>query len=177
MSKTFAILATGESMSQEVADTVRRAKVGAIAVSDAYRLAPWADALVSQDRAWWDVHPEAMAFFGRKFSGPRGPKDAIVEKVQATGLIATGTNSALLAAHVAVTYFGAERVLLCGVDMGGTHFFGDHPAPLKNTTPARFDVMREQFAAWKPRGVVVLNCNPASMLRCYPIRDLCDALG
>lgn len=59
------ILATGPSMSQAVADSARGFGT-VIAVSDAYRLAPWADCLVSADTAWWKHHNPDFA--GPKFS-------------------------------------------------------------------------------------------------------------
>lgn len=37
-----------------------------IAVSDAYKMAPWAEALVSADAVWWRYHKPR--FEGRKFS-------------------------------------------------------------------------------------------------------------
>lgn len=166
---TFSILATGPSMSQALADALRgKAKV--IAVSDAYKLAPWADAMASQDAAWWAEHPEAMRFDGRKFSG--APVDG-VEKMEFTGGLISGSNSGLLACHVAVM-LGAKRILLCGFDMRGSHYFGPHPEPLKNTTPGRFEVFKKQFAQFRPAGVEILNCTPASGLTCYPVAELKD---
>lgn len=167
---TFAILATGQSLTAEQVNAVRH--LPCIAVSDAYRLAPWAVALVSQDKAWWRVH--CPDFTGRRFCGQPWPE---TEKVEFSGLISAGTNSALLAAHVAVEVFKASRLLLLGVDMGGTHFFGPHPAPLKNTTPQRFEQMKQQFSHWRPRGVEVWNCNPESALECFPKMTLEDALA
>lgn len=168
---TFAVLATGPSLNQAVVDSVR-GRCGVIAVSDAYRLAPWADALVSQDRAWWKHHPEASEFSGRRFIGV--PPDQIkgVEQADKTGIITSGTNSGLLACHVAVTVFGATRLLLLGLDLQGSHFFGLHPAPLKNTKPERFAVMRKQFEQWPHKGVDVWNCTPNSSLTCFPFGDL-----
>jgi hypothetical protein len=155
-------------MSQSVADRVR-GLCGVIAVSDVYRLAPWADALVSQDGAWWKHHtPE---FAGRKFGGPRTELKGI-ERVEPGGIIASSTNSGLLACHVAMTVFHAKRILLLGVDMRGTHFFGPHPKPLNNTSEPRFDLMKKQFAKWSHRGVEVLNCTPGSGLTCFPSADL-----
>ncbi len=87
----FIILATGPSMSTGVADSVRGfGKV--IAVSDAYRLAPWADVLVSADSAWWYHHkPE---FEGRKFSA------ANMERIERIEGIHGGVNSGALAVAV-----------------------------------------------------------------------------
>lgn len=168
---TFAVLATGPSMSQATADAVRgRARV--IVVSDAYRLAPWADALVSSDRAWWAAHPEAHQFAGRKFSGIKVDG---CEQVRRTPPLKSGSNSGLLACDLA-TQLGATRILLLGFDMQGSHFFGPHPEPLKNTQPARFEGFRAQFAKWRPAGVKVLNCTPGSALRCFPSMNLEAAL-
>lgn len=168
---TFAILATGPSLTAEQVGAVR-GRCGVIAVSDAYRLAPWADAMASQDRAWWKHHPEALEFKGRKFIGV--PPDLIpgVEQADTTGLVESGTNSGLMACHVAVTKFGATRLLLLGLDLYGSHFFGKHPEPLKNTKPERFAVMRKQFAAWPHNGVEVINCTPGSSLECFPKGDI-----
>jgi len=168
---TFAVLATGPSMSQAVADSVRgRARV--IVVSDAYRLAPWAEALVSSDKAWWAAHPEAFEFTGRKFSGIRVPG---CETVHRTPPLRSGSNSGLLACDLAMQ-LGAARILLLGFDMQGSHFFGPHPEPLKNTKPERFAGFRAQFAKWQPRGVKVFNCTPGSALRCFPSSTLEAAL-
>lgn len=164
----FAVLATGPSLTQRVVDAVQgRAKV--IAVSDAYRLAPWADALVSTDAAWWKANPDAMDFQGPKWCA--APDFRKVEGVERFPGAESGSNSGLLACRVAVS-MGAKKVLLLGFDMKGAHFFGPHPAPLKNTTPARFEVFQRQFAHYKPRGVEIINCTPDSSLRAYPMGDL-----
>lgn len=168
----FAVLATGPSMNEAVAEAVRgKAKV--IAVSDAFRMAPWAEAMVSTDAAWWRASPDAIGFKGRKFS--IASVDG-VEKIDCEGAIANGSNSGMLGCHVAVK-LGATRILLCGFDMRGSHYFGPHKAPLKNTRPRRFDVFQDQFARFKPRGVQILNCTPGSALRAYPMADLHESLA
>lgn len=160
---TWAILATGPSMNQEVADAVRgRCKV--MAVSDAYRLAPWADALCSTDGAWWRFHTEALEFAGLKFcTAPEWKPVAGVTRAETN--LGSGTNSGLLACDLAVR-LGATRLLLCGFDMGGTHFFGPHPLPLKNTAPHRFEIFKRQFAGFKPRKVEIFDCTPGGGLTC-----------
>lgn len=161
-------------MSQHVADAVcGRCKV--VAVSDAYKLAPWADVLVSADRAWWDTHPEALKVPGKKYGAmPEFNTVPGVERFRAQ----SGTNSGLLALMVAVAE-GAEKVLLCGLDMHspGEHFFGRHPKPLKSTTADRMAVFRRQFAAFRPQGVRIVNCTPESALKVYPMGRLEDELG
>jgi hypothetical protein len=165
MSETWAILASGPSMSQEVADSVKGLKV--VAVSNTYELAPWADVLVSNDRTWWTNNPKAFDFEGEKFCGLTIEPPKGVEKFAGA---MSGSNSALLAVQIAISK-GAERVLLLGVDLRGSHYFGDHSAPLKNPTQHRFDVFQKQFASYRPKGVEILNCSPDSLLKAYPFAD------
>jgi hypothetical protein len=163
---TFAVLATGPSMSQAVADRVKH--LGRIAVKDAHRLAPDADALVATDRSWWKRDASVLKFAGRKFgvNPPHGGIEAVRH-----GVISTSTNSALLGMHVAIHVFGAQRVELYGVDMTGergAHFFGPHVGR-PNTKPERFEVFKLQFARYPvPKGVEVVNRTPGSALLCFP---------
>ena len=171
---TWAVLASGPSMSQAIADSVKgRCKVAV--VSDVYKIAPWADALVSTDAAWWLHHKEALNFEGLKFGAmPEFRPVPGVERVMAD----TSTNSGLLAVMVAVQ-LGAKRVLLCGVDLHspGDHFFGKHPAPLKSTTADRMGVFKRQFSAYRPKGVEIINCTPGSALHTFPKGNLEDCLA
>lgn len=159
----FAVLATGPSMSQEVADSVRYLRV--VAISDAYKLAPWAEAMVSQDIAWWSANPDAMKFAGRKFS-----RNNIggVERIK-TDAVSTSSNSGLFALEVAKR-LGATIIELHGFDMHGTHYFGPHPAHLRNTTKDRFEHFQVQFAQWGKQNpqLTVINKTPGSALRAFP---------
>lgn len=170
----WAVLATGPSLSQSVVNSVQ-SRVKVVAVSDAYRLAPWADVLVSTDAGWWRAHEEALGFPGSKYGAmPDFRSVPGVERFPAD----SATNSGLLGVKVAV-HLGARRVLLCGFDMNqpGEHFFGRHPLPLKSTTADRQEVFKRQFAGYRPRGVEIINCTPGSALDCYPRRDLEDCLA
>lgn len=168
----WCVLATGPSMSQAVVDSVR-AKCNVVAVSDAYKLAPWADALVSCDGAWWRAHPDALQFAGLKFGlMPDYSSVKGVEKFEAP----SGINSGLLGVLVAAK-MGAKKILLCGFDMHGTHYFGPHPAPLKNTKPERFEAFKRQFVHYRPRGVEIVNCTPGSGLKTFPMGNLEDCLA
>jgi hypothetical protein len=160
----WAVLATGTSMSPALA--ARTAHLPCVAVSNAWRIAPHARALASSDAAWWRAHPDALDFPGRKFS--IGRVDGI-EHIQ----LATSSNSGLLGLHVA-KLLGATRIFLFGVDLHGSHYFGDHPAPLQNTQPHRFEVMRAQFKRWV--GPPVFNCSPISALDAFPFMDPEDVL-
>lgn len=167
---TFAVLATGPSMSQEVADYVRD-RCRAVAVCNAYTLAPWAEALVCNDAVWYKVHAEGVAGFkGRKFCGQSWPG---TEWLRNERNFPAGSNSGYQGLRVA-GLLGATRILLLGFDMHGSHFFGAHPAPLRNSSAAKFKAMASQFRLW--RGAPVLNCTPGSALKCFPLADLREVL-
>lgn len=162
---TWAVLATGQSLTPAQVEKARA--MPCVAVSDAYKLASWAQAMVSQDKSWWRLNPEAKKFAGRKFS-TRSIEG--VERVTDLAL-RSSHNSGLLAVHVA-RMLGATRVLLLGVDLHGTHYFGPHPHPLRNTVPSRFDRFKKQFANY-PRGdLEIINCSPGSALACFPMASL-----
>lgn len=167
-----AILATGPSMSQAVADSVR--DIPTIVVNDAFRLRPDALALVAQDAAWWKHNKDAHEFKGRKFTTNR---IAGVEQVTNAGEISTGSSSGVLAIHIA-KILGATHILLFGFDMQGTHYFGEHPAPLRNTTEQRFKHFQSQFA-WvaRKKGARIYNCTPGSHLEAFPKMPLEEALA
>lgn len=159
----FAVIATGQSLTDEQVNAVRH--MPCIAVSNAYEKAPWAMAMVSADKRWWlHYKPE---FEGRKFSV------ADVPGVDKVGLVA-GSNSGLLGLEVAVM-LGATSIILLGFDMHGTHYFGPHNGGLRNTPAHRFDQFKQQFRGWKK--VPVINCTPNSALDAFPKMDLQCALN
>lgn len=170
---TLAVLATGPSMSQAVADEVRDAGCRAVAVSDAYRLAPWADALVSHDAGWWNVHQDALQFQGRKFcSVPRRGTETLPVSPE----FGHGCNSGLQGMRVARDLYGATRILLLGFDMHGTHFFGKHQEPLRNTSATRRREMLAQFGQWRG-GCEVVNCTPGSALKQFRMSTIEEELA
>lgn len=164
-----AILATGPSMSLAVAESVRAFDL-VIAVANAgLDIAPWAHALVAQDRAWWRAHPEALEFVGRKFSSNR--IDDRVRRVQTN--VTSQSNSGVLALEVARLLMKGKRkrIELHGFDMRGSHYFGPHPEPLRNTSAPRFETFQQQFALMaiilRKEGFKVVNKTPGSALRCF----------
>lgn len=165
----FAILAPGPSLTKEIASRAGRC----IVVTSAYPLRMNADALVANDAAFWRAELGTHSFTGRKFSTNQSRPD--VERISPVKtLIESETNSALLALHVALTIFKAERVIYYGLDMSaekGAHYFGSYPAPLINTKPERFEIFKAQFAAYAkklPAGVQVFNATKGSALTCFP---------
>ena len=182
---TVAILASGPSMNQAVADRVRAAGLPAIAINDTYQLAPWADMLYAADEAWWNRYPEALAFAGLKVSV--GTIKGVL-RLQNTGVsgfdpdpacVRTGSNSGYQALHIAV-HAGARRILLCGMNMAGRHWFGGHPQGLANTSDALYERFRRNFGLLAPvlkaMDVDVVNVTPFSMLTCFRTAELADEL-
>lgn len=169
------VLATGESLSPEQVALVKSAhdekRCKAVAVSNAYQLAPWADALVSNDMRWWREHPLALNFSGRRFCG--GDYKG-TERLVHVPMFPTGTNSGLQGMRVALL-LGASKIILLGLDMKGSHFFGKHPPNLKNSTPGDFLRMLRQFQRWKSEAEVI-NCSPGSALTCFKTAKLADVL-
>ncbi|MEO8466244.1 MAG: hypothetical protein ABI640_12945 [Gammaproteobacteria bacterium] len=167
---TAVVLATGPSMSSAVVEQVHAwhgAGGGqAIAVCNAYQLAPWADALVCNDRAWWRLHAEAMQFRGAKYCG--AAYDG-TQTLPARPRFPPGTNSGLQGCRVA-EMLGATKVLLLGFDMHGTHYFGKHPQSLKNTSANGFKRHIWQFSLWN--GPEIVNCTPGSALKRFRFSTL-----
>lgn len=149
--KTVAILATGPSLRREDVQAVRAHGLPAVAINDAYRLAPWADVLYACDGAWWEAHDYVRGFAGQRWTQDRGtptPWDYhagleglnIVDSVPGGEVsddparIFDGSNSGFQALQF-VWLAGARRAILLGYDMhrtrGRAHFFGEHPAGLK----------------------------------------------
>lgn len=181
---TWAVLATGPSLTQEDVDAVRGLPV--VAVNDAYKLAPWAKCLHASDQRWWALHPEALKHCGEKSAlEPVGgvvqytPSDAILE--DRAHYLATGRNSGYQAINIAI-HKGARRVLLLGFDMrrvdGKSHFFGSHPRSLERQHPyaAWLERFEELADITKARGIEIINCTPRSALKCFPTMRLSDAL-
>ena len=155
-------------MSQAVADSVRDYPLVIAVGNVGLDLAPWAHALVAQDRQWWREYPHARNFAGRKFS--TRPIDGVEQIV--SDLVTSQSNSGALALIVAHDKFAATHIELYGFDMQGSHYFGAYQEPLRNTSVTRFNEFQHQFAEvgayLKKQGVRVVNRTPNSALRCFP---------
>jgi len=188
--RTVAVLASGPSMSQAVADSVRH--LPRIAVNTTYQLAPDADVLYACDSKWWRANPEALACPGLKVALepmpgelPNVPPDVRVLRNSGgegydprPGYLRTLSNSGGQAIQVAAKS-GAARILLLGFDMHGGHWHEPHK--LGNPRDKTYDRWISRMAglalAMKNLGVEVLNCTPGSRLRCFPMRVLEDAIA
>lgn len=195
--ETAAVLASGPSMSREVAAAVRgRCRVIAVN-SEGLLSAPWAEVLYAADHPWWQNNPAALKFAGLKVTirppgGGHGFDSPEVLELKNGGPagfddrpthLRTGGNSGFQAMHLAA-HFGARRILLCGFDMhaperGPAHWFGEHAWRRGRKSPYAMFVTRmtqsaPEFAA---RGIEVLNCTPGSALKCFPFLPLSEALN
>lgn len=159
------VIAPGQSLTQEQCDATRGADL-TIAVSDAYKLAPWCDALAATDRKWWRARPDALAMTCRKFSPCK------IEELEhvSNEFISTQSASGVLGLWVA-KMLGAVRILMIGFDNHGTHFFGPHTGELKNTDPFRFKTFGHQFTHlrnhFKIEKVGCKNATPGTALEAF----------
>lgn len=163
----FTILAPGPSLT--AADCERVRHLTTIAVGCAFKLAPWADHLAANDRAWWKHYPEAHKFAGEKWSGNILPHLNRVDPCT----FGTASNSGVLALDLARN-LGAKEIVLLGFDMHGSHFFGSYQNGLTNTSEARRQVHQQQFAQWARanRKVSVVNATVGSKLEAFPLESL-----
>lgn len=173
-------------------------KVKAIAVNDAYKLAPWADVLYGCDLGWWDIHHKtALEFKGLKLThdltGPhryKGLHRLAVEKpacddilLEQPSYLGAGGNGGFQALNLAIQ-FGVKRIMLVGVDCTidhGPHWFGRHPPPLSNPLESNVRRWRDAFdksaARIKLLGVEVVNCSQISTLANYSKMSIDEALA
>lgn len=189
--QTVVVLAGGASLMQSlpaVERAVRAGKARALAVNNAHLLAPWADWLHAADAAWWSHHAQtALKFEGIKTAAQEvafrsvhflRPLDGDTVMTTDRGAIA-GRNSAHQAAIIAM-HAGASRVLLCGVDChenAGSHWHGDHPMPLRNTTATAHKAFIKGWTALaKVTPVEIISCSPGSAVTCFPAMNIEDAL-
>lgn len=165
------LLAPGPSLSEALVAQVRGRQV--CAVANSYELAPWAGFLVANDRVWWNEHPEAQLFSGRKFSANHVQG---VERVNPCTFM-TASNSGVLALDL-LRNLGATKIVMLGFDFHGTHFFGPYRNRCRNTPERRRKEHAMQFSSWASGNKVqVVNCTPGTMLEAFPKGDLAEHLN
>lgn len=168
-----------------------------VAVQDAYRVMPWADAVYGCDARWWDHHGNLDGFCGYKFSthdklenkkteqaerydiqlvrGEHGPGFSLNPEV-----IYYGDCSGFQAINLAIL-LGCPYIVLVGFDMrlvnDRVHFFGDHPSGMFNNRDfGRFLPKFNKAAELLPPSIRVVNSTPGSALTCFPMMGLDDAI-
>lgn len=198
--ETVAIVATGPSLTMADVEAVR-GRVRVVAVNDAVRVAPWADALYSSDARWWRHYAGVPEFAGAKWAIGSAPGRADVIRpyeeigvLRHTGVdglerdpggLRSGDHSGYAALNL-VVHYGVRRVLLLGYDLGRaavgpSHFFGSHPAALPETSETLYAWFRRRYRTIVDVlplvGVTVWNCTPGSRLEVFPRRELLEALA
>jgi len=187
--KTVAVMASGPSMSQAVADAVSH--LPRIVVNTTYRLARCADIVYASDAKWWKANHDALLSPGLRVSieASRGripadlPSGIVVLRNTGRegydpdpGAARTINNSGAVALQIAVKA-GAARVLLFGFDMRGEHWHGPHPRRLGNPSSpflARCVIGFRTLARALPSHVDVVNFSPTSALDCFRKASLED---
>jgi hypothetical protein len=172
-----------------------------IAVNDAYKVMPWADAMYACDNHWWLNAPrDFSAFGGEKWTSHEdndinhaGQIIAKFPDVKAVagesgsefsldpGLIRYGWNSGFQAINLALLK-GCRHIVLVGFDHrhveGKAHFFGEHPEGIHRMSGQSWDPHIRSFghaAKWLPKDVTIVNATPGSALKCFPMMSLEDA--
>lgn len=194
-----AIIAGGPSLTEEQCTQVamwwaQTPMNCVIAINTSFRRAAFADMLYACDTKWWDTYydevirtvaTETLLFTQDKPAAQKyrlgyiasAPTRGLSRK---PGLIHQGMSSGFQAINLAFLA-GVRDFVLLGYDCKGTHWHGDHPAPLKANLPhARWI---EHFAALardlRDEGVRVVNCSPDTAIpeSTFPRADLAAALG
>jgi hypothetical protein len=191
-----AVAGGGPSLTQTQLEQCK-GKTKLLAIKDALRLAPWADALYFCDERWWE-HSRALV---SSFSGPVFTLENYALRKKIHGLrclrndgregftedraaLRHGAHSGYQAVHLAA-HLGARRILLLGMDMklgadGRRHWFGEHPygwaAGPDLYSHLLIPFFSELVAPLRARGVEVFNVTPGSALECFPKLTLEEAL-
>ena len=197
---TAVVIGGGPSLSLKQVRHVAKARLHdrcrVIAVNDACFLSwGWADWLHACDAKWWLWHPEAALFPGTKttmekeeltkasagFEEVLPIRNAGIEGFEEDpSAVKNGRNGGYQALHLAA-HAGASRVILLGIDMkaapGKQQWFGMHPNLVGvDYETAMLPYWNSIVEPLKLRGISVLNCSPASALKCFPEAEVEAAL-
>lgn len=190
------VIASGPSLTEDDVCAVKRWRGVSedrrvIVCNTSFRAAPWADVLVAQDLAWWNVYgDEAVSTFrGEMLSGcvPLPKHRHRVSRVTLPQRIAsslTGAVAIALAAHR-----GAARVILLGYDCAVryvdgvrvAHWHAAHPRPLGDAgSVARFSSRLERLAQALRTDAPhceIINASRVTECRAWPRVPLEEALA
>jgi hypothetical protein len=166
-----------------------------LAVKDAIRLAPWADALYGAGRdagGWWPRNgPTLTNYSGWRFTlDPKAaPWATVLRETGFTGLerdpsgLRTGKNSMYQAINLAV-HLGARRIVLLGCDLqpgpqGEQHWFGSHPWGTRSWSelgPMVRPLFETLVTPLAELGIDIVNASRQTALTCFRQATLDDAL-
>lgn len=188
-----AVIASGPSAKEAGVDQLR-GRVRTIVIKDSHVLAPWADVLYGCEAPFWKNEIGMPGFGGLKVAADPDlttmyPDIKIVKipdpdcdelLYSELGVIGAGGNSGFQAVNLAAQ-FGADRILLVGVDLQGTHWYG------RNRGRGRNNPDELNFRRWKKafdnatgslqaHGIRVLNASPVSAIETMRKVTVAEAL-
>lgn len=196
--ETVFVLASGPSVTQEIADRLQGQKgQRVVVINSTYKLCLWADLWFFTDNNVYSDNRDAVAAFaGHVVTMGRLPKREMPLKVKRVkgnwgpdfipgwdGVIRQGRSSGHTAISLAIA-MGAARIVLLGYDMhlapdGREHHHNDYEG-----RPRDLDIYEREFLpafkGWdadaKRCGVEIINCTPGSALKEFTMRDLDEVL-
>lgn len=191
---TVFCLASGPSLTQEIADKVKGRKT--IVVNSSCILAPWADVLYFTDSGWYEKHRETVRDWpGLVICMARAAKHELPDKIKRVKgefrldfvprepeTVRQGRSSGHTAISLAIA-LGAARIVLLGYDMrlvdGREHHHSEYIGPRDLGQYAREFV--PAFKGWNADalkvGAEILNCTPGSAITEFPFADLDEVLS
>lgn len=174
------IIASGASLTKADVELVRYMTDRRVyVVNDSYTWVPWADALYACDEEWWDVHEPKSRCVAERWT----TCDAAALKYNLRHIpgqfdgtfdtsghgIVYGGNSGFQTLNLAFAQ-GVRDVVLLGFDMGGLHFFGEHPPAIAKPSP--FNTWIKHFREAAPviaaAGMRVVNATRGGRLEAFP---------
>lgn len=168
-------LASGPSLTAGDIAAVRPRVDLTVCVSDTWEKAKDAEYLFAADLRWWRYHHSraSRGFAGRLVTSKRKAADELGIEWSDCGGGNSGEGGLLLAMKL-----GARKVYLLGYDMkrgpnNERHYFGDHPSPLPNTSPATYPIWRQRMWALALTvkalgGPEIINLTRDTALDCFP---------
>jgi hypothetical protein len=187
----IAVIASGPSLAEWQTDYLAD-KIHCIATNSSFRRLKVPGDVYGCDRIWWDHYAADVRAAGHSgWTQDRGASmHHQIRWVRAIwcrglgvhpGVIHHGANSGYQAINLAFQ-FGARRIILVGFDMqktgGVTHWYGDHPSPMKNAGGIEGWVKNFSHLSrdLRAHGVEVFNCTVETALDCFEHADLRDVL-
>lgn len=194
--ETAIIIASGPSLKKQDVELVRgRGKV--IAIKKCVDLAPWADVVYGCDGPWWRSVQGLMKFKGLKlaYEPTVCGSEYGIQRVEIpdktcdrflldeVGKVGSGRNSGFQALNLAAQ-FGAKRIILLGLDIGGetaAHWYGRNNWNMANNPDQwSYDKWQKAFTVAAPdlkaRGIDVINASRSTALKCFRQLPLASAL-
>jgi hypothetical protein len=188
------VIASGPSLTQADCDATAGTGWKVIVVNDSWQRAPHADVLYACDRAWWEVHHQAVkaGFKGECWTQDLGAAERFgLNRVGSAnkaglgrnGIIHQGGNGGYQAINLAWQW-GASRIFALGLDCkpsqdGKAHWFGQHGQGLSKVQNYRFwnEAFPRLAADLKEQGTEVINLSRETALTCFARMPLSRAVA